>query len=80
MFDFTSPSVCPWLRERNYHLIRKIVIEEGITSISSYAFYGCDEAEQIIIPDSVTSIGREAFSGCSMIKELTIPDSVKNNR
>lgn len=77
MYDFPEPSVCPWLRERNYHPIRKIVIEEGITSISSYAFYGCDEAEQIIIPDSVTSIGREAFSGCSMIKELTIPDSVK---
>ncbi len=52
------------------------IIPDSVTSIGSYAFYGCSLLESVTIPDSVTSIGPRAFSGCSSLKSVTIPDSV----
>ena len=51
-------------------------IPDGVTSIDSYAFSGCDSLTSIIIPDSVTSIGSYAFRDCSSLMSVKIPDSV----
>ena len=40
--------------------IKKVVIEDGVTSIGEYAFSGCSMTS-ITIPDSVKSIGDSAF-------------------
>ena len=40
----------------------KIIIPDGVTSISGAAFRNCKELTSITIPDSVTSIGDFAFS------------------
>ena len=45
-----------------------IIIPGGITSIGSYAFWGCTGLTEVIIPDSVTSIGSCAFWGCIKLK------------
>ena len=60
----------------NGELVTNLVIPDSVTSIGSYAFYGCSGLTSITIPDSVISIGDEAFSGCSGIDSITIPDSV----
>ena len=44
--------------------IKKIVIEDGVTSIGDDAFSGCSNLKSITIPNSVASIGRYAFSFC----------------
>ncbi len=58
-------------------IIKKVVIEEGVTSISEYAFSGCDNLESVQLSDSVSSIGEYAFFGCSSLTEIMIPNSVK---
>ena len=55
--------------------VKKVVIEDGVTSIGAYAFYSCDNSISITIPSSVTSIGDEAFTDCGLTS-ITIPSSV----
>ena len=56
--------------------VKKVVIEDGVTSIGNSAFNECISLTSITIPDSVTSIGTYAFSGCRSLTSITIPDSV----
>ena len=55
---------------------KKVVIEDGVTSIGNSAFENCSSLTDITIPDSVTSIGNFAFRYCSSLTSITIPDSV----
>ncbi len=56
--------------------VKDLVIPDGITSIGSFAFYGCSGLNSVTIPNSVTSIGGWAFNGCSGLTSVTIPDGV----
>lgn len=74
----TMHFVAPWKEISNQ--IKMIVIENGVTSIGSNAFYQCSDMQATLdLSDAkaLTSIGNNAFYGC---KELTgslkIPDSV----
>ena len=56
--------------------ISNYVIPEDVTSIGSYAFFGCKGLTSITIPNSVTSIGNSAFYNCYGLTSITIPNSV----
>ena len=43
-----------------------------LTSIGSYAFYGCSSLESITLYDNITSIGSYAFYGCKNIRDISI--------
>ena len=60
----------PW--RQNCDSIKTVVIENGVTTIGSYAFYRCKNMASINIPASVTSIGEDAFSGCSSLTDVSI--------
>ena len=61
---------------RNNSNIKKVVIEDGVTSIGDSAFSWCSSLTSITIPGSVTSIGNSVFRECSSLTDITIPGSV----
>ncbi len=56
--------------------VTDLVIPADSTSITSYAFAGCDQLNSITIGQNVEVIGNGAFKGCSGIEALVIPSSV----
>ena len=58
--------------------VKKVVIQEGVTSIGNRAFSDCTGLESIEIPSGVTSIGVNAFQGCRNLASIEIPNSVTN--
>ena len=64
----------PWLSQRDK--IKKVVIEDGVTSIDWYAFEKCEKLSSVTIPNSVTSIGWYAFKECTSLSEITLPSSI----
>ena len=47
--------------------VTNLVIPNDVTSIGSYAFYGCTGLTSVTIPNSVNSIGEKTFEGCNKI-------------
>ena len=66
----------PWYSIKE--LVRKVVIEKGITYIGREAFYNCDMITEIIIPEGVTKIGWSAFSSCDSLTKITIPSTLEH--
>lgn len=59
------------------YIIRKVIIEHGITSICDNAFQGQSNIRNVDIPSSVARIGDMAFSGILSLEELILPEGVK---
>ena len=57
-------------------LIKKVVIEEGVTNIGDNAFCGCSNLVEATISESITNIGDSAFESCSSLLSILIPGSV----
>ncbi len=73
MPDYTESSRPDW--ETHAAVINQVMIEDGVESIGSYAFYQ-SPVMSVQIPETVTSIGKAAF-GKSSLTEITVPGSVK---
>lgn len=74
----TMHYVAPWKEISNQ--IKKIVIQNGVTSIGSNAFYQCSDMQATLDlsdANALTSIGDNAFYECKKLTgSLEIPDSV----
>lgn len=65
----------PWFYWRSDGSIEHIVVEDGITSLGNYFFYGVS-CTDIKLADSIESIGGYAFSG-AQIEQIKLPDKLK---
>ncbi len=74
MYSYNSASDLPWYSEQSN--IKVVVLENGVTSISDYAFYECTGLASITIPDGVTSIGNYAFYRCTGLTSVAIGNCV----
>ena len=70
MMSWDSEADVPWTQYRSQ--IRKIQIEEGITSVGAYAFCNCQAVTETVLPDSIQEIGEFAFFNCSGLGTVTI--------
>ena len=74
MYSYSDESDRPWHNYRSS--IKKVVINNGVTSIGEYAFNGCKGLTSVTIPNSVKSIGSSAFQQCDGLTSVTIPNRV----
>ena len=71
MYDY-NPVMNPTPWNSHAGQIYEVVIENGVTRISSHAFNGCFGLTSIEIPASVTSISNNAFQNCSNLATVTV--------
>lgn len=55
--------------------ITSVIVEDGVSTIGSYAFAYCENVESILIPQNITAIKEGAFAG-TKIRQFSIPASV----
>lgn len=74
MSDYASSTfgggvLSPWRNSRT--TITKIVVEEGITVIGAYAFYGSTACQTVELPSTLTELKGNALLNCSTLVSLT---------
>ena len=74
MCDYSKSKEIPWAESRGE--IQTVVIEEGVTTLSKYAFAYFSKLTEVQIPNSVESIGYGTFGECSILEQITIPEKV----
>ncbi len=57
----------------------EIIIDEGITNVSDYAFLCCGDVERVVLPSTVKSVGAQAFQYCGNLKEVVLPENAEIN-
>ncbi len=61
----------PW---QEYHnAIKKVVIEDGVTSVGNKSFYSISDLVEVELADTITTIGDYAFHFCRRLKTVKLP-------
>lgn len=71
-----SKNSAPWNQYKDS--IRRVVIEEGVQSVGSYAFYEHGALETVEMPQKLYSLGLGSFAWCDKLKAIRIPEGVTN--
>ena len=75
MDSYDKAASQPWYQDRTK--ITSVVVEDGVTEIGNFAFYGLTNMKSIIIADSVTKIGAYAFKNCTALTDIQLPKSLE---
>ena len=51
--------------------VTKIVVNEGVTALGAYAFYGSTNCTEISLPSTLTDIKNYALANCSTVTKIT---------
>lgn len=76
MTDYTQSNPAPWHDRREQ--IQRIVVEQGVTSIGSQAFYNCTNLTVVTTSNSVKKIGRYAFYACGALTQVHLANGVES--
>lgn len=58
--------------------LKKIVVNDNITSIGAYAFKSCYNLTEISLPSTIKEIPTYMLSSCRSLKTLTLPEGVES--
>ncbi len=75
---YSNPIFCTKNLYINNEFVSDLIIPNGVTKISSLAFFGCRSLKSLTVHNSVTSIGNSAFWWCDNIKNITIGNGVQS--
>ncbi len=50
--------------------IESVSIPEGVLTIESEAFAGCEELTKVVLPSTLKNFGKGAFMGCEMLRDV----------
>ena len=71
MWNFASREKQPWYAVADR--IKKVVIENGITSVGGNAFSYCENLTSVSLPASVKTIGLSSFRDCYALWSIALP-------
>lgn len=74
MASWDIESSVPWYEYRDQ--IKKVVIDETVTSIGDRAFSECKALTEVMLGAGIREIGAYAFSHCESLPAVYLPDSV----
>lgn len=74
MADWFTNTV-PWKDYKNSGKITRVIIHEGVTSVSTKAFVSCESLEYAFIPSSMKDI--DGFTACSSLKSINLPEGLE---
>ena len=57
--------------------IKELVVREGITYVSSYAFQECKKLSSVNFASGITEIGENAFEKCTALKTVYLPSTLE---
>ena len=77
MEDFKFDEPASWNQYRGE--IKSVIIENGVTTIGAYAFYGLDKLESVTFADgsALKEIRDFAFGNCEMLSKIELPDGLE---
>lgn len=68
----------PW--NSNASKIKKLIVEEGITTLPNCLVQNCTNLEEAYLPDSLTYIGGQAFRGCTGLIKVVFSSNCYINK
>ena len=78
----TAGTTIPAYAFQNCYELKKVILPEGLDTISQNAFYYCKSLMSIEIPATVTGCSKNAFEGCLRLVEVVdkTPDGIMEGR
>lgn len=64
----------PWWEQRES--ITSIVVEEGITCLDNYVFYGCSNVTSVTLPSTLERVETRVFAKCAKLTSLVFPKAL----
>ena len=70
MADWEDENSVPWSEIKDK--IQKVVIEDTVTTIGSFAFYNCTQTTEVQMPENLEYVGSFSFFNCTGVAAVTI--------
>ena len=67
----------PWYSDRDS--VQSIIIQDGVQTVSRYAFAGCINSTTVSMPESLRQIGDYAFQDCNSLVTVVLPENTRDN-
>ena len=75
MMDFKSYPTASSITQYAASL-KTAIIQDGVKSIGSYAFYNCSALESVYLTDDISQAEIMCFSGCKSLKTVNLPENL----